>query len=69
MQWGFANVASNYLPSGRFYDNVEFSPAPVGPPPVGPDTEGVPIPLWAFLGMAGLIGLVGVSKLRSRRKA
>jgi len=67
LQWGFANVASNYLPSGRFYDNVEFSPAPVGPP-IRPLYEGVPIPLWAFLGMGGLIALFGASRLRSSRK-
>lgn len=68
LQWGFANVASNYLPSGRFYDNVEFSPAPVGPP-IGPRYEGVPIPLWAFLGMTGLIAFFGASRLRAGKKA
>ena len=68
LQWGFSTVASNYEASGRLYDNVEFALAPVAPPS-GPDTEGVPIPLWAFLGMIGLIALVGGSKLRSGRKA
>ena len=68
LQWGFSTVASNYLPSGRLYDNVSFAPAPVAPPN-GPDTEGVPIPLWAFLAMAGLIGLIGGSRLLSRTKA
>ncbi len=68
LQWGFSTVASNYLPSGRFYDNVSFALAPVGPP-IGPRVEGVPIPLWAFLGMLGLIGLIGGSKLRARSKA
>ena len=68
LQWGFANVASNYEASGRLYDNVSFGLAPVGPP-IGPRVEGVPIPLWAFLGMLGLIGLIGGSKLRARSKA
>lgn len=67
LQWGFSTVASNYLPSGRFYDNVAFTPAPVGPP-IRPLYEGVPIPLWAFLGMGGLIALFGASRLRSSRK-
>ncbi|MGB5291578.1 MAG: hypothetical protein WBN41_09035 [Lysobacterales bacterium] len=71
LQWGFSTVASNYLASGRLYDNVEFAVTPVvvPPGPGGPRTEGVPIPLWAFLGMVGLIGLVGGSKLRSKGKA
>jgi len=68
LQWGYSTVASNYLPSGRLYDNVEFGPAPVGPP-IGPRYEGVPIPLWAFLGMAGLIAAFGASRLRSGKKA
>lgn len=68
LQWGFTNVASNYEASGRLYDNVSFSLAPVAPPN-GPEFEGVPIPLWAFLGMIGLIALVGGSKLRSGRRA
>ena len=67
LQWGFSTVASNYEASGRLYDNVEFSLAPVAPP-IGPSIEGVPIPLWAFLGMVGLIGLIGGSRLLSRRK-
>ena len=70
VQWGFANVASNYLPSGRFYDNVSFAPTIVlPPPPVQPGPEGVPIPLWAFLAIAGLIAVFGGSRLRAQRKA
>lgn len=68
LQWGFSTVASDYLPSGRLYDNVEFGPAQVGPP-IAPRYEGVPIPLWAFLGMAGLIAYFGASRLRSGKKA
>lgn len=68
LQWGFSTVASNYLPSGRFYDNVAFTPT--GQPPIFPgDTRGVPIPLWAFLAMVGLLGYMGVSKLRAAKKA
>jgi len=66
VQWGFANIASNYLPSGRFYDNVSFA-YPVGPPPVV-DYEAVPIPLWALFGMGGLLVFFGGLKLRARRK-
>jgi len=68
LQWGFSTVASNYLPSGRFYDNVSFALVPIAPPS-GPDTEGVPIPLWAFLSMAALIGLFGASRLNARRQS
>ena len=68
LQWGFSNVASNYEASGRLYDNVSFGLRPVVPPN-GPATEGIPIPLWALLGMAGLLAFFGGSKLRSRRKA
>jgi hypothetical protein len=68
LQWGFSTVASNYLATGRLYDNVEFSLAPVGPP-ITPRYEGVPIPLWAFLGMTGLLAFFGASKLRSGKKA
>jgi len=64
LQWGFADTASNYEPSGRYYDNVRFalgSGAYQG-------EEGVPIPLWALILMGGLLALVGGSMLR-RRKA
>ena len=44
VQWGFTNIASNYLPSGRFYDNVEFAPTVVELPPETEDFEGIPIP-------------------------
>lgn len=68
LQWGFSTVASNYLPSGRFYDNVAFTPT--GEPPVfSGDTRGVPIPLWAFLVMVGLLAFMGASKLRAAKKA
>jgi hypothetical protein len=66
LQWGFSTVSSNYLASGRFYDNVTFAPAGVVGPPVEPLYKGVPIPLWAYLIMAGLLAGVGVSRIRSR---
>jgi hypothetical protein len=68
LQWGFSTVASNYLPSGRFYDNVSFTPSSE-PPIFSGDTRGVPIPLWAFLAMVGLLGYMGASKLRAGKKA
>lgn len=68
LQWGFSTVASNYLPSGRFYDNVAFTPT--GEPPIfSGDTRGVPIPFWAFLSMVGLLAYMGASKLRSGKRA
>ena len=68
LQWGFSAVASNYLPSGRLYDNVAFTPT-AEPPIFAGDTRGVPIPLWAFLAMVGLLGYMGASKLRAAKKA
>jgi hypothetical protein len=68
IQWGFANIVSDYLPSGRFYDNVEFTPDVVIEPPPPYEFEGVPIPAWALFGIAGLLAYFGGSQLRSRRK-
>jgi hypothetical protein len=68
LQWGFANVASNYLPSGRWYDNVTFAPTVILPPGPAPEYEGVPVPLWAYFLMGGLILLVGGLQLQARRK-
>jgi hypothetical protein len=67
LQWGFTNVASDYLPSGRWYDNVTF--ALKGSGAYEGDAIGVPIPFWAYLCLGGLIALVGGSVLRSRREA
>ena len=67
LQWGFTNTASNYEDSGRWYDNLEFSPKKSGG--YEGDPLGVPIPLWAFFSMAGLIAFVGGLRLRSQRKA
>ena len=39
LQWGFANTASDFLPSGRWYDNVTFGPQAVAPPPPPPPVE------------------------------
>jgi hypothetical protein len=69
LQWGFANVASNYLPSGRWYDDVTFAVEDPGtdPDPEEGDAIGLPIPFWAFIALAGLLAFVGGSKLRSRK--
>lgn len=66
LQWGFSTIASNYVASSRVYDNVSFAPANTGP---YQGHEGVPIPLWALLAMAGLLALVGGSRLRNARRA
>jgi hypothetical protein len=68
LQWGFANVASNYLPSGRWYDNVEFDLSSVIVPGTAPALP-VPVPFWAYLVLGGLLAWVGGTALRSRRKA
>jgi hypothetical protein len=73
LQFGFYNdvtesLGQSWATAGAYYDNVELAQAPVGPP-IGPRYEGVPIPLWAFLGMAGLIAFFGASRLRSGKKA
>lgn len=65
LQWGFSTVASNYAPSGRVYDNASFAPSNIG---AYQGEEGVPIPLWALLAMAGVLAFVGGSRLRNRRK-
>jgi len=67
LQWGFTTTASNYQPSGRYYDNVTF--APQGSGAYEGDENSVPIPFWAYLAMAGLLVLVGGAKLRSRKES
>jgi hypothetical protein len=64
LQWGFANLASNYQASGRHYDNVTFAISDTG----GYEYEGIPIPFWAMVLMSGLLLYVGGSRLRSQRK-
>ena len=64
LQWGFANLASNYQASGRHYDNVTFAISTAG----GYEYEGIPIPFWAMVLMSGLLLYVGGSRLRSQRK-
>jgi len=66
LQWGFSTVASNYLPSGRFYDNVTFAISTA--PPTMTRVEGVPIPAWALLLMAGLLTYLGLTRLRASRQ-
>ncbi len=68
LQWGFSTVASNYEASGRWYDNVTFAPAAIGPP-ILPLIEGIPIPSWALLLMVGMLGYLGASRLRARKEA
>lgn len=67
LQWGFANVASDYLPSSRWYDNVSF--AITGSGAYSGDLIGVPVPFWAYFAIAGLLAWVGGSRLRSRKEA
>lgn len=68
LQWGFSAVASNYEASGRWYDNVTFAPAEIGPP-IQPLIEGIPIPFWAMLLMVGMLGYLGASRLRARKES
>ena len=54
LQWGFANTASNYESSSRYYDNVTFALEQTTPPSAGGGTyEGVPT-----LGTYGLLVLL-----------
>ncbi|MGA9572346.1 MAG: hypothetical protein WBS20_00215 [Lysobacterales bacterium] len=64
LQWGFTTRASLYQDSGRLYDNVTFALNDSGS---YQGEEGVPIPLWAFILMGGLLALVGGSSLRRRK--
>lgn len=66
LQWGFTTTASNYQDSGRYYDNVTF--APQGSGAYEGDVNDVPIPLWAYLVIGGLLAYFGGSSLRSHRK-
>lgn len=76
LQFGFYNDVTESLgqspwTSGAYYDNVELAPvvAPPTPPPHAGDPDAVPIPLWAFLAIGGLIAFFGGSKLRNRKNA
>ncbi len=61
LQLGFNNTATDYSPSGVFYDNLCFDAAGgCGGVPEVP----VPAAVWLF--GSGLLGLVGVAR---RRKA
>ena len=60
VQVGFNNLATNYDPSGMFYDNTCFSNDGSCSAPAVP----VPAAVWLF--GSGLLGLVGVAR---RRKA
>jgi hypothetical protein len=65
LQFGFTNRSDDVKPTSRVYDNVTF--AIRGSGSYAGDTIGVPIPLWAFLAIAGLLAFVGGSKLRARK--
>jgi hypothetical protein len=73
LQFGFyndvtENLGQSWTTSAITYDNVELAPAVVVPPkPDRPDFEGIPIPFWASLAIAGLLALFGGITLRSRR--
>ncbi|MFV9616678.1 MAG: VPLPA-CTERM sorting domain-containing protein [Gammaproteobacteria bacterium] len=51
VQFGFANQATDWGPSGVFYDNLSFA-----------DTSAVPVPAAVWLFGSGLLGLVGVAR-------
>ena len=66
LQWGFANTASNYVDSGRLYDNVSFAPQPPGP---GSDLsyEGVPtLGTWGLMALLLLMGATAAVALVRR---
>jgi hypothetical protein len=56
LQWGFSTTASNYEASGRLYDNASFALKNTGS---YQGLDGVAIPFWAFLAMAGFLAPVG----------
>ena len=71
LQFGFYNDVTENLGQGwdtsaATYDNVELAEVVVLPPPPDRFVEGVPVPLWAFISIAGLLVFVGGLKLRSR---
>lgn len=64
LQWGFSTTSTSDLASGRFYDNVSFALSSLG---IGEDEyRAVPIPLWAFIIIGGLLAYFGASRIRSR---
>jgi len=73
LQFGFYNDVTTSLgqsswTSSALYDNVVLAPGVVPPGYVG-DPESLPIPLWAYLAMGGLLAYLGASKLRPGRKS
>lgn len=71
IQWGFSTRASNYEATGRWYDDVSFALEGTYLPPTGPSPvkyDGIPIPRWALLIMAGLLMYFGRTKLLARKE-
>lgn len=74
LQFGFysdvtTSAGQSPWTSGAYYDNVILARQllPVGP--YAGDWEGIPIPLWALVLMAGILAYFGGSKLRADKKA
>jgi len=79
LQFGFysdvaTSTGQSTWTSSALYDNVVLAPqSVVEPPPTTGgyegDFEGIPIPLWALVIMAGFLAYFGASKLRSNKRA
>jgi len=60
LQFGFLNVATNYTPSGVFYDNINFAI----PPPPEPDVEGIPtVSEWGLILITMMLLIMGAGAL------
>jgi hypothetical protein len=73
LQFGFYSewtpaLGQSWATAGAYYDNLELAPTVILPPGPRPEYEGVPVPLWAYFLMGGLIVLVGGLQLQARRK-
>ena len=61
------NLGQSWQTSGAYYDNVRLVEFIVPPPPYEGNTQGVPVPFWAYMSMIVLLLFMGGSVLRSRR--